>query len=133
MGTAGDRQGYGTAAAVSVRRLLDLLGFAARAGQVVTGTEAVRGAVRDEKLRRVILASDAAPTQRKKLEPLLKARGVPYHVIFTQAELGAAMGRAPVSAVGLGDANFARRAGELIASIPTRRGDVPVRGTSQQE
>lgn len=133
MATPRDRHAYGTPAAVATRRLLDLLGLASRAGQVVTGTEAVRGGVRDDKLRRVILAGDAAPTQRKKLEPLLKARGVPYHVMFTQAELGAAMGRAPVSAVGLGDANFARRAGELLASIPTRRGDAPTRGVSQQE
>ena len=133
MGTRDDRAGYGTSEAVATRRLLDLLGLAARAGQVVTGTEAVRGGVREDKLRRVILASDAAPTQRKKLEPLLIARGVPYHSMFTQAELGAAMGRAPVSAVGLGDANFARRAGELLASIPTRRGETGARGVSQQE
>lgn len=133
MGTRDERRGYGTSEAIAIRRLLDLLGFAARAGQVVTGTEAVRGAVKDEKVRRVLLASDTAPTQRKKLEPLLIARGVPYHLIFTQAELGAAMGRAPVSAVGLGEANFARRAGELLASIPTRRGDAESRGISKQE
>lgn len=89
--------------------------------------------VKEGKLRLVIVASDSAPTQRKKLEPLLDARGVPYHVMFSQAELGAAIGRNPVTAVGLGEANFARRAGELLASIPKRRGAARRSGSSSQE
>jgi ribosomal protein L7Ae-like RNA K-turn-binding protein len=106
-------QGGRTAA----RELLDLLGLATRARSVVAGTDSVRKAVRDGKAFRVILAADTAPTQQEKLLPLLEARRVPHHHGFTQSELGAAMGRSPVAAVGFTDRNFARRVGELIAAM----------------
>lgn len=110
--------------AVARRRLLDLLGLAARAGALVTGTDSVRQAVRDARLHRVFLAEDAAPGQRQKLVPLLQARGVPSHIQFSRVELGSAVGRGPVSAVGVIDRNLARRAGELVEALskPKSRG-----------
>lgn len=98
------------------RAFLELLGLATRARGVVAGTDSVRQAVREGKARRVVLAADTAPTQQAKLLPLLAARGVPHHLSFTQEELGAAMGRGAVAAIGFTDASFARRAGELIAA-----------------
>lgn len=100
------------------RAVLGLLGIATRAGAVVTGTQAVRTAARAGKIHRVILARDAAAGQRGKLEPLLLARRIPYHIEFSQAELGAAIGRKPVSAVGLSNPSIAERAGALIGSLP---------------
>lgn len=96
------------------RPVLDLLGLAARAGSLVTGTDAVRRATRDNRVFRVILAEDAAPAQRQKLVPLLEARRVPCHTLCTRIELGSAIGRAPISAIGITNQNFARRAGEII-------------------
>lgn len=98
----------------ALRSALDLLGLAARAGGLVTGTDAVRRATRDNRVFRVILAEDAAPAQRQKLVPLLEARRVPCHTSFTRIELGSAIGRAPVSAIGITNQNFARRAGEIF-------------------
>jgi ribosomal protein L7Ae-like RNA K-turn-binding protein len=100
------------------RALLDLLGLATRARSVVAGTDSVRQAVRNGKALRVILAADTAPTQRQKLLPLLQARRVPHHLRFSQDELGSAMGRGPVAAVGFTDRNFATRAGQLLAALP---------------
>lgn len=105
---------------VARRRLLELLGLAARAGGVVAGTDAVRRAVRDDEVRRVVVAEDAAPGQVGKLTPLLEARRVPFHTLFTRDELGAAIGRDAIAAVGLTNQNLARRAGELLAGIRTR-------------
>lgn len=116
-GTAGTGGGN-TAAERSLRRLLELLGLAARARAIVTGTDAVRRAVREGEVARVILATDAAPGQAGKLIPLMEARQVPYHLLSTRDVLGAAVGRGPVSALGLTNQNFARRAGELLASRP---------------
>jgi ribosomal protein L7Ae-like RNA K-turn-binding protein len=100
------------------RRLLDLLGLAARAGRVLGGTDAVRKGVRDGGVRMVILAADSSPTQQGKLVPLLTARGVRHERLFSRSRLGAAIGRGPVSAVGIADPNFARRAETLIAAVP---------------
>lgn len=100
------------------RALLSLLGLAARARAMVTGTGAARAAVREGKAAAVLLAADASPTQSRKLIPLLEARGTPFAVRMTQAELGAALGRAPVSAVAVTDPNLARRLMELADAWP---------------
>ena len=112
-----------TAAAGGVphRRVLDLLGLSARAGTLVTGTESVRQAVREERVHRVFLAEDAAPGQRQKLEPLLQARQVPSHIMFSRVELGSAVGRSPVSALGVTDPKLARRIGEMVSALPMGR------------
>ncbi len=101
----------------SERAILDLLGLAARAGALTTGTDRVRSAIREEKVRGVILAADTSSTQQAKLKPLLAATGLPYHVLFTRQQLGAALGRPPVSAVGISDLNFARRVAQLAATL----------------
>jgi len=108
----------GPAPGAPERALLSLLGLAARARALALGTDMVRGAAREGKLGAVILAEDASPTQARKLVPLLEARAIPFVVCSTQAELGAALGRGPVSAVGLNDPSFARRILELARAIP---------------
>lgn len=105
-------------ARASERQLLDWIGLAARAGKLVAGTDSVRQGVRDGEVAGVLLAADASPTQHAKLIPLLDAREIRYHLLLSRERLGAAIGRAPVTAVGLTDEKFARRAAELIAALP---------------
>lgn len=111
-------EGSGPTGRARARPVLDLLGLSARAGALVSGTGAVRTAVREGGVQRVILAEDAAPGQRGKLIPLLDARRIPYHIRFTQAELGTAIGRAPPSAIGFTNPRLAARVGELMAAVP---------------
>lgn len=94
--------------------VLRLLGLAARAGGVVPGTERVRIAARRDELHLVLVARDASPNTRDKLIPLLEKRGVRYREVFSRSALGEAVGRSPLSAVGLTDASLAKRIGELI-------------------
>ncbi len=103
----------------SERAVLSLFGLATRSGNLLSGTGRVREGIRDGSVVWVVLAADAAPAQRGKLLALLDARGVPYHIGFRREQLGAAIGRAPVSAVGLTDRGFARRLGELVAALPS--------------
>jgi ribosomal protein L7Ae-like RNA K-turn-binding protein len=97
--------------------LLSLLGLAARAGAVVFGTDMVRRGIREGTVLDVILAADASPTQHDKVIPLMEARGVPYRVLLTRDRLGAATGKGPVTAIGLTNRGFARRAAELADVI----------------
>jgi ribosomal protein L7Ae-like RNA K-turn-binding protein len=106
------------------RQLLSLLGLASRAGRVVSGTDSVRQGVRDGDVGLVLLAADASPTQHAKLIPLLEARQVRSHRLLSRDELGAAIGRGPVAAVGLTDPNFTRRARALIAAFPVSQHSV---------
>lgn len=94
--------------------VLRLLGLAARAGAVLSGTERVREAVRAGTVRLVLVADDISATTRDKLIPLLTSRSVPHREIATRAELGGAVGRPPASALGITDAGFARRLEQLL-------------------
>src|SRR5687768_14391878 len=81
--------------------VLRLLGLATRAGVLLPGTDRVREAARSGDLRFAIVAEDISDNSQDKLLPLLRSRGVPHAVGFRRSELGAAVGRAPLSAVGI--------------------------------
>jgi ribosomal protein L7Ae-like RNA K-turn-binding protein len=99
---------------------LRLLGLAARAGAIVPGTERVREAARSGRVRFVLIADDASANAKEKLVPLLEKRGVEYIVAASRDVLGAAVGRAPLSAVGVSDAGFARRLKALMEAESER-------------
>jgi ribosomal protein L7Ae-like RNA K-turn-binding protein len=90
-------------------RVLSLLGMATRAGAVVPGTERVREAARAGTLRLAVMASDASENSRGKLLPLLTARGISHVIRYERNELGAAIGRGPLGAVGVVDTALADR------------------------
>jgi ribosomal protein L7Ae-like RNA K-turn-binding protein len=96
-------------------RALGLLGMAMRAGAVVHGTERVREAARSGTLQLAVIAADASGNSRGKLLPLLTARGISHVIRYDRNELGAAVGRAPLSAVGVMDRALAKRLHELLA------------------
>jgi ribosomal protein L7Ae-like RNA K-turn-binding protein len=98
-------------------RALGLLGMSARAGAVVPGTGRVREAARGGSLRLAVLATDASENSRDKLVPLLEATGIPHVFRYDRNELGTAVGRSPLSAVGILDEGLADR---LLALLRDR-------------
>ena len=105
---------------------LRLLGLAARAGALVYGTDLVRRAVRAGRIRLAIVASDISDNTREKLRPLLENRGVAVIEGPDRGELGALVGRGPLSVVGMTEGSFADRL--LKGGAPKGRLDVPVNG-----
>ncbi len=91
-----------------------MLGLAARAGAVVPGTERVREAARSGQLHFALVASDLSDNSRDKLLPLLNARQVPYAIVSDRDALGGAVGRAPLSALGITEKKLADRVVELL-------------------
>lgn len=96
-----------------------MLGLAARAGAALPGTERVREAARSGVLEIALIASDASDNSRNKLLPLLDARQIPYAVVGDRAALGAAVGKAPISALGITDRKLASRVKEMLSEPET--------------
>lgn len=90
---------------------LRLLGLAARAGALVYGTDLVRRAVRAGRVRLAVVASDISENTSEKLRPLLKAREVVVVEGPDRNELGALVGRGPLSVVAVTEGSFAERIG----------------------
>ena len=107
------------------RTALALLGLAARAGGIAPGTERVREAVRGGRARVAFLATDASANSRDKIVPLLVKHAVPTIERFDRSGLGAAIGKAPVSAVAVLEKGIAGRLRTLFGD--TVPGDSPRR------
>jgi ribosomal protein L7Ae-like RNA K-turn-binding protein len=94
-----------------------MLGLAARAGAVLPGTERVREAARGDGLFFVFVANDASDNAQDKVVPLLQSRQIPYAVVFDRDALGAAVGRAGISALGITDTKLASRVKQLVTEL----------------
>lgn len=78
------------------------------------GTGQVREGVRAGRVRFVVVAADLTETGRDKLLPMLESRGVPHVVRYARDELGRAVGRSPLAAVGVVDPGMADRLRALL-------------------
>jgi ribosomal protein L7Ae-like RNA K-turn-binding protein len=88
--------------------LTGLLGLGARGRLLVIGVSGVRARLQRGKVAAVVLAVDASPRTREKVERLAVARGVPVLTGPTAARIGQRLGRPPVQAVGVADRALAR-------------------------
>ena len=93
---------------------LQLLGLATRAGAIVPGTANVVRAARAGELSFAVVAEDLTATGRDKLVPVLDREGVRYVARYARAELGRAVGKSPLAAVGVVDAGFGDRLAALL-------------------
>jgi ribosomal protein L7Ae-like RNA K-turn-binding protein len=72
------------------------------------------------------VAEDVSENSLDKLLPLLEKRGVPHAVLFTRDQLGQAVGRSPLSAVGVTHPSFAEKLRALLSGAEsggTERGN----------
>lgn len=81
---------------------------------MIPGTERVREGVRSGKVRLVVVAADLTGTGRDKLVPMVEGRRVPFVVRYDRVELGRAVGKSPLAAVGVTDRGFADRLSALL-------------------
>ncbi|HXV90624.1 MAG TPA: ribosomal L7Ae/L30e/S12e/Gadd45 family protein [Gemmatimonadales bacterium] len=89
-------------------RLVGLLGLGLRGRRVTVGVAGVRAGLQRGAFACVVLAADASPRTRDKVERSARARGIPVLTGPTADVLGAGLGRPPVQAVGVSDPALAR-------------------------
>lgn len=90
-----------------LRRCLDILGLARRAGRAVVGFEPVRGWLREGRAGLLLAAADAAAGGRAKLRAL--APRLALIEVFSGAELGLALGRERAVHVAVAPGRLAER------------------------
>jgi uncharacterized protein len=91
-------------AALLLRRCVEGLGLARRAGQAVAGAEQVRAWIEAGRCAVVVVATDASADGRRKI-----AGDLPTASALRSDELGAAFGREALTYVGLAPGELARR------------------------
>ena len=83
------------------------LGLAQKAGKIVFGDFAVKGALKSGTVKLLVVAMDTAPNSKKELCYLAAQAGVPVVELLTRWELGSAMGKGQRAAAAITDSNFA--------------------------
>ena len=97
---------------------LRAVGVARRAGCVAVGTRAVREAGRERRLSAILLARDASPNSRERLERVRDRSGAEIVTCGDRASLGAAVGRGPVAALGVTERGLAEMVLATIQADP---------------
>lgn len=93
--------------AAQTRRVLGLLGLGVRARNAIVGVDRVREAVKRGTVRVAVVARDASPNSRQKIEGLLAGRGVPTLYVEDAAALGGSAGRETTTVIGVIDRQLA--------------------------
>lgn len=102
-----------------VRRCVDLLGLARRAGLAVAGFDKVGEAVRRGRVGLLLAAADGAASGRGKLAAL--AHEVPEAAVLTTAELAAAFGRERIVHAAVAAGTISRRLRRDLARLAGMR------------
>lgn len=89
-------------------KILNLLGLAKRAGQIVTGEGLTIAAIRHHQLHFVFLATDAGGAVTKKIHNQCEYYQLALNDTFSKASLSGAIGQAR-TVIGIKDAGFARQ------------------------
>lgn len=89
------------------QKLLNMIGLALRAGQLVMGEAQVLKALPTQKIYLVIMANDIGQATRKKMTDKTTYYHVPIHDDLSTAQLTQALGR-PRKILGVSDAGFAK-------------------------
>ncbi|MCQ2771165.1 MAG: ribosomal L7Ae/L30e/S12e/Gadd45 family protein [Clostridia bacterium] len=92
----------------NLKNLLFRIGLARKAGKLISGTELVCDAVRDGKVKLVVIASDASANSMKRITNCVKFYEQDSEIVdgLTTSDLGYAIGKSPVACIGITDDNF---------------------------
>ncbi|MEQ8357363.1 MAG: RNA-binding protein [Kiloniellaceae bacterium] len=109
---------------LALRRCLDLLGLARRAGAVAVGFEKVKSALRAGEVGVLLQAADAAEDGRHKIQALARAVGprVPQEQLCGAGDLGAAVGREAAVHVAIAPGRFAESLKREVLRLAGLRG-----------
>ena len=89
------------------KKICNLLGLAQRAGRIVSGGFAVEKAIKEKKVKLLIVAADASDKSKEKYNKLAATNGIDIAEILSQEELAGALGKNVRSIAALTDAGFA--------------------------
>lgn len=92
----------------NIQRLKFVLGMAQKAGKLASGDFAVKTALKTDKVKLLVIATDAAENTKKELKHLAETVKVESVEILTADMLGAAIGKVRRVSVAFLDDNFAK-------------------------
>lgn len=93
--------------AINEQKISALLGFAQKAGKIVSGDEMVIAGIKKKQVFFVVLAKNASENACKEVLYYINKYQVPYLIWSDKEQLGYMIGKSPRMALGVTDKNFA--------------------------
>lgn len=84
-----------------------MLGMAYKAGKVVSGEDPVRLAIRNNKIKLLIITEDASENTKKRFTNSAVYYHIPYYIYMTKDEMSVSLGMKIRSVAGVSDREFA--------------------------
>ncbi|MDK2823059.1 MAG: hypothetical protein PWQ67_1707 [Clostridia bacterium] len=85
-----------------------MLGFAQKAGKIVSGESAVKAMLNKGQIHLIIMAEDLSENRKKFWSYLALQSRIPVSIIGTKQELGIAIGLSPRAIIGITDLQMAK-------------------------
>ena len=88
-------------------KVLSLLGFAQKAGKLMSGINTVESLIGNSQIKLLIIAGDAQPKFLKQMQAKCENTGQKYLIFATKDELGQAIGKSGRTIIAIKDKNIA--------------------------
>ncbi|MGI6049386.1 MAG: L7Ae/L30e/S12e/Gadd45 family ribosomal protein [Acetivibrionales bacterium] len=98
-------------------RIYSFIGLAKKAGAVLAGEGIVRAAIKNRRAFLVIMAKDASPNTKRKIETALFNSTVTMLEFGHKENLGHMLGKAQLSVIAITDGGFAGRIKEMVEQV----------------
>ncbi|TLG76500.1 L7Ae/L30e/S12e/Gadd45 family ribosomal protein [Culicoidibacter larvae] len=95
-------------------KVFQLLGLAARARKIVSGTDQILLAIRNKDASIVLLSDDVQKVADKKIRQTAESNDIPLYIIGSREELGHAIGKFDRIAVAVVDKGFGKKIKSLL-------------------
>jgi len=89
-------------------KLKTMLGFAQKAGKLVSGEDGVTSALKSKKVNLILVATDASDDTKKKYSAQAQNYNIAHKEVLTKEELGNCIGKNFRTAVAIIDDGFAK-------------------------
>lgn len=95
-------------------KICGLLGLARRAGKLSFGTEACRQEIESNKIKLVIIATDAAERTKMNFKSICNEKEIPIFEVLNIEEMSKAIGQFNKAVIGIKDKNFSNEIIKII-------------------
>lgn len=99
---------------IKSKKIGGLLGLATRAGKTVFGTEACMQAIEKNKVKLIIIATDAAERTKMNFKSICTKKSIPIVEFLNIDDISQAIGKNNKAVVGIKDINFSNEMIKII-------------------
>src|SRR5699024_8774665 len=99
---------------MTIEKIVNFLGLAMRAGKVKTGESVILNDIKKNRLKLVIIATDASNNTNTKFKRKCERYHISFRIYGKRAELGQALGKAERVNIGITDQGFAKKLVSMI-------------------